>query len=416
MSDGSKEAPRWTAGRRRVGWPAVALVALLGLAGCGGLGSSVPPTATPYPRRSPVVGSPVGMLPTAAGGGSGVVVAAARAAIANGEAEGARRLIDEALAEDGASADLLAVRAAASTVLGDSAAAEADWGGAIAREPGNPVHYLGRARARSAAADGRGQAYAAALDDVGRARAVAPDSVAARLTRARILLDRLRFRGDREDANRAIAELDAIAPGQGGEGAALLRAEALAEQGDPAGAAAVLAAPTLRSTAAPPVAAVDRPLAEARVAMAGRDWDGARTASEAAAGIEPMSPVVLRVVAESALAGGDAAAALEAAERLLEVRPEDGVGWFLRGAALTSLGREEDAIAALRGAAERLPESPVYQARIAQRLRGVGQDGELATPRSAELGVERDRTMPAWSVVKGGRSDVVVRQASSDAP
>ena len=55
-------------------------------------------------------------------------------------------------------------------------------------------------------------------------------------------------------------------------------------------------------------------------------------------------------------------------QELLARWPEAGPGLYLRGVALLRLGRAEAGQAALTEARERLADSPVYQARIAQAL------------------------------------------------
>lgn len=392
----------------------MALVAAVLLAACGGTGQAPPPTATGYPIRPPVVGSP--RTGTTATGTEIAVVATARVEVSRGNAEEALRLLDASLAAEGESVEMLTARAEARLELGDVAAAiadltaaiglgddvggadlfrrraaawerlgrldeaAADWSEAINREPGEAAGYLGRARVLTDGAVGDTAAYQAALNDTGRALAADPGSVAARLTRARIYLERLRFRGDPADGERALIELDAVPAAGGGVAAALLRAEALAASGDPAGAEAMLSAPTVRTTDAPPVADGQRAETEARVALAARRWADAAEAAAEAAGELPDSSLPLRLGAEAALGQEEPAAALDVTTSLVERRPEDGVGWYLRGLALINLGRTEEGVAALRRAAALMPESPVYRARIEQRLRALGVAATPATP------------------------------------
>jgi len=320
---------RWPPGGRLL--PLLPLVALL--AGCGELAQAPAPTATGYPRRSPVAASPAATP-------AGRPDAAAAVATAEGLLSG-----------------------------GDLAAAAAAWSRAVALDPGNAAAYLGRASTLAAAAEGRPDVYQDALDDVQRALAAEPGSVMATLTRAEIFLARLRFRGDPADAERALAELDALPAAAGGEPAVLLRAEALAALGKQDRAREVLAAPVVSTVGGPAPDPAARALAEARVALAARRWDEAAAAADAAHLLAPGVPDALILQAEAALGRGEPAAALAAAEAALERRADDGVARFLRALALLDAGRVEEGRRAIIEARDRLAASPVYQARIEQRLR-----------------------------------------------
>ena len=256
-------------------------------------------------------------------------------------------------------------------------AAAADYGRVIALEPGNVEAYIGRGNLAVLQAQGDLARYQAALDDFNRALALDAENQAARLGRAGLFLDRAAFRGDPTDLERALTELDALGGRAASPAANLLRARVLAARGDVAGAWDVLAAPVISATTDVRVGVADREAARAAVAVAGREWAEAAMAAEAALRADPRRWEAYRLLAEAELGGGDAAAALSSAERLLARWPEDGASLVLRGLALIELGRREEAEEALATARDRLKASPVYQARIAQVL----QTRPSATPR-----------------------------------
>lgn len=371
------------------------------LTGCAaGVNDELVSTPTPYPVR-PTVADTAGTATP--GPDAAAALATAEAALERGDPTGAEAILSRTIESGLATADVLALRAAARQTRGDLdgarrdldaaialapdradpyqaraeiaerrgdlAAAVADLDAAVARAPGDPRGYVERGQAIARTAVGDVALYQRALDDVNRALALDAGYGPARLGRVRILLDRAAFRGDPADPTRALAELDAAVGG--GEAAALLRAQAFAAAGDAAEARRVLAAPVIATASEEPVGAGERAATEAAVALAAREWDAAAATALDALRAEPSRWAAFRLLAEAELGRGDADAALAAAERLLERRPDDGPGLFLRGAALLRLGRETEAWEVLGRARRALAASPVYQARIEQLLPNV---------------------------------------------
>jgi tetratricopeptide (TPR) repeat protein len=304
----------------------------------------------------------------------------ANARVALGDLSGAEADLNEALRLDPDRADLLIARTDLATRRGDLAAAEADLARAISADPGNAEAFVRRANVARFRAQGDPARYQAALDDLGRALALDPESIAARLERVRVLLDRAAFRGDPADLERALAELDALPAGRGGEAGVLLRAGVLAAQGRVEEAQRLLGAPVVRSAADPPTSEAERSLVRAAVALAARDWSTAVTAARAAVETDETAWEAHRILAEAQIRAGDPAAALASAERLLAARPEDGPGFYLRGVALLQLGRRDEARRSFEAARARLAASPVYLARITQ-----AEAGGFGTPPSGSL-------------------------------
>lgn len=386
------------------------LGALLILVGCeAGVNQALIETPTPYPIRSPVVGSPSAPPAIAAGPDLATAAAAARsgafgtaeaafgrvlasdpddvaaregraaARAASGDLDGAATDLDAALARDPSRADLYLRRGTLGIRRARFGAARTDLDRAIAIEPGNAAAFLARAELWRWTAQGDPARYQAALDDLRRASALTPDDPAARIGRARVWLDRAMFRGDPIDLDRALAELDALASG-GGEAAALVRARTVAAQGRGADATQILDAPVVRAATDAPVAAADRSSARAAVLLAEGNPPAAAEAAAAAIEADPGRWDAYRTLAEAQLAGGDAVAALATADRLLTFWSDDGPGLMLRAVALARLGRTADAASAFDAARRRLAESPVYTARIAQAQRGEGRLPRVGTP------------------------------------
>ncbi len=107
------------------------------------------------------------------------------------------------------------------------------------------------------------------------------------------------------------------------------------------------------------------------VALEAGDWVTAEREARAAIGVDPFLWDARRVLARAHLGHGDGLAALATLDDLLTALPEDGEALYLRGVALTSLRRGEEARRVLEAARDALPASPVYQARIAEALERI---------------------------------------------
>lgn len=307
----------------------------------------------------------------------------AAARLALGDIAGAGSDLDAALTLAPGRADLYLARADLARRRADFPAAEADYGRAIRLDPGNAAAFVSRADLLRLTAQGDAARYQAALDDLGRAQALAADYPAPRIARARLLTDRAAFSGDPVDLDRALAELDTLPAGRGGELAALVRARILAAQGKGDDAARLLDAPVVGSVSDPPASEAARLAARAAVALAHRDWEGAISSARGAVAADPAEWDAHRTLAEALLASGQADTALAAAERLLAAWPDDGPGLFLRAAALARLGRFDEARPPLDAARRRLASSPVYLARIVQAERAMGRLPTIETPPTA---------------------------------
>lgn len=97
----------------------------------------------------------------------------------------------------------------------------------------------------------------------------------------------------------------------------------------------------------------------------GRSLAASREYARAAA-VEPRDPVVLSRLGRSALEGGDAAAALQAAERALALRPEHAPALALRALAFARLDRRPEAVLAAYDALRYNPFDPAPHCVLAQ--------------------------------------------------
>ena len=390
---------------RRVA-PAALWALVLVLAGCGvGVNEDLLATSTPYPVRSPVVGGLGSATPDAE---VAEAVATGEAALAAGRVDRALAAFNRAVAASPRDADALLGRAMARSRTGDPAGATsdldtavaaaperadlylargrlaewdadfavavADYGRAIARDPGDPAAYVARALAIVATAYGDAAAYQAAGNDLTRALTIDPNHLPALLGRARIGLDRATFGGDPADLDRALADLDALGPAADEPAALLLRARVLAARGDQDGAREALGRVEETAAGTPAAGAVDPAaldLVRAEVAAEAGEWGAAAEAALASLDADLARWEAYRLLAEAELGRGNAEAALAATDRLLAAAPDDGPGLYLRGVALVALGRAEEARAALTAAQARMPDSPVYRARITQALSGL---------------------------------------------
>ncbi len=248
---------------------------------------------------------------------------------------------------------------------GDPAAATA-YSEAIVRDPSLVPAFIGRGLVAMGQAQGDPATYQRALDDLNRALSLEPASIPARIGRARVYLDRFRFRGDPTDLDRARTELDVVLAKGPSEEAQLLLVRVHVAAGDLVEARRVLDAPVVRRVNGDSASESERAIARATVALAGRQSAEAVTAAMAALDAAPASIEANRLLAEAHLLDDDPEAALNAADDLLARREDDGPALFLRAAALARLGQSAEAERATALARERLAASPVYLARIAQ--------------------------------------------------
>lgn len=397
---------------RRVRRVSLVIAVVVITAGCSAsVNDDLAGTPTPDPLRAPVVGpsSPVGSpalatpiswvwtaldrgdLPGAAAAAATVVVLApdnpdalaARAEVRfrSGDFEGARSDLDRAVNRAPRRADLLTRRARIEVALGEMDAALADDGAAIAREPGLVDAFIHRAWVRTLIAQGAPSIYQAALDDANRALALDPGSWPARIALAKVYLARAAFRGDPADLDHAQVELEKVRGGSGGPTAALIGAQLLAIRGDVQGAHRqrddALEGVPLPGPHAPAIA--DIAFTDATIAFAEHDWNRAAASAREALMADPERWDARVLLAESLLGAKDHPAALDVADLIRDRWPEQGVGWYLRGAALTRLGDPAAARAALEQARALLAASPVYQARIGQAERQL-PGGTAGTP------------------------------------
>ena len=388
------------AGRRGVLVMAVVVIT----AGCSAsVNDDLVGTPTPDPLRAQVVGSssPVGSptlatplarvrtsldrgdLPGAAAAAATAVALApddpdalaARAEVRfrSGDLDGARGDLNRAVNRSPRRADLLIRRARVEVALGEMDAALADDGAAIARDPGLIEAFIHRATVRALIAQGMPSAYQAALDDANRALALDPESWSARIALARVYLARAAFRGDPADLGHALVELEKVRGGSGGPTAALIGAQLLAIRGDVEGAHSqrddALEGVPLPGPRAPAIA--DIAFTDATIAFAEHDWERAAASAKEALIADPERWDARVLLAESLLGAKDDPAALGAADLIRDRWPEHGVGWYLRGVALTRLGDSPAARVALERARALLAASPVYLARIGQAERDL---------------------------------------------
>lgn len=367
-----------------------------------GVNDDLTTTVTPYPVRSPIgvtrpqsgtpnpaVGAAIATGAAAARGGDLAAAAASfdvaigadpsdlearlgRAVVRAkaGDAPGARSDADAAVALAPARPEAYLIRADVARRRADFDAADEDYERAIALDPANVDAFVGRGEVALLVAQGEPGRYQRALDDFTRALALDPGSIRARLGRARVFLDRAAFRGDAGDLDRAATELDALPVGVGGEAVGPIRARLLAARGELAEARRLVEAPVVRRLDEPRAPASERESARAVVASVAREWDAAVSAATAAIVADPASWDAYRLLANAHLRRGDAAAALAASDTILAHWTDDGPSLYLRGRALVALGRPAEGRAALEAARRRLPDSPVYRARIAQALAG----------------------------------------------
>ena len=319
-------------------------------------------TATPYPIRSPVAASPAAATPRP----GAVFVATGTAALATDDFPAAATAFAAAVATAPSDAASLVGSAATLAALGDLAAAETAFTAAIAADPGLAAAYSGRALVIAEAAVGDIARYQAAMDDLNRALAIDPALVEARLGQARVLIARAEYRGDPADLTRALAHLDSLPDLATNQTQLLLRARLLALTGDDVGARAALG--RIFTLGEPPA---DVLATRGAVALAADAWDDAITHATAAITRTPYQADAHRTLIQAHLARQDPAAALTAADALLAIRPDDGRGHYLRGVALTALGRGNEARKGLESARPILATSPVYTARIDQALRDL---------------------------------------------
>jgi tetratricopeptide (TPR) repeat protein/predicted Ser/Thr protein kinase len=288
------------------------------------------------------------------------------ALLATGDAEGARRAADQAVAST-PSADAFRSRAAVREAAGDVVGALEDLGRAIEKEPGSHRALQDRARLRREAGDRDGAAAdfaraleevdrqfdrrprdprghvrrgqiretmgerAAAIEDYTRAVELDPKHGPAYAARAQLRLAAGQFDGALEDVRRALRPLP------------LLAGTARLGRGDAAGALLELA----RAGAA---ARTERGLAYGAVG----DWAKARAELEAAAGEERRAWKErdrLRLLAWAAAArGGDRAGADAALDAWFKARADASLrGWYRRAADVVTGRLPEGDLAAVLG-------------------------------------------------------------------
>ncbi|MDP9367512.1 MAG: tetratricopeptide repeat protein [Chloroflexota bacterium] len=279
--------------------------------------------------------------------------------------------LDEAVRLAPERGDLLLVRAAVQARLGAAEEALADFGAAIRLDPGAAVAYEGRGLVEVWSAKGDPVRYQAALDDFKRAIALDPTLATARIGPALVYADRAAFRGDPTDRDHALRTLDALPELAGDPRVGALRARLLAERGDQAGAEQALSAARAALDGSPPALEATVDLAASVVALEAGDWVTAEREARAAIAVDPFLWDARRILARAQLGRGDGLAALVTLDDLLTALPEDGEALYLRGVALTSLRRGEEARRVLEAARDALLASPVYQARIAEALERI---------------------------------------------
>ncbi len=376
------------------------------LAGCSSsVNEALIPSPSPYPVRSPVIPDElIGVLeippagPAATGAAAlrrgsaadaeaafSTVIAAtpagtstadaylgrARARDLAGDLRGALVDLNEAVRLAPDRGDLLLLRGGIQTQLGAAEAARADFGAVIRLDPGAAAAYEGRALVEIWTAKGDPERYQAALDDFKRAIALDPALVIARVGPAFVYADRATFRGDPADRGQALRALDAVPELAGEPRVAALRARILAETGDAPGAERALTAARAAASGSPRALQATVDLATSVVTGEAGDWTTAESAARAGIAADPLLWDAWRALARAQLGRGDALGAVATLDGLLRALPEDGESHYLRGIALTTLQRGEEARRDLEAAREALPASPVYQARIAEALERI---------------------------------------------
>jgi tetratricopeptide (TPR) repeat protein len=248
----------------------------------------------------------------------------------------------------------------------------------VRNAPGSLAHWSLLADALEALGDLEGAEALAR-----RAEALFPERVLPQLLLARAL----RAQGRSDESLAALDAASARAQGEASDDARIAaeRVLALASAGRVPEAIETARGALERGESAPVQAAL------AAVRFQSGDADGGRLSTTRALALDPANPRPRRLLCQFEAARGALAAASEACDRYLALRPDDAGIHFVRGAVWAALGADEEAIAAYRRAAALDLRDARPRNNLALLLARRGDlDGALAAAQEAYRLAERD--------------------------